>query len=82
MTALLTQREPQREKPLVMSDALSSNKAEETHLIRCHCLAHGRRKFSELDEVFPAESAVVVRSGIDAGGVLQPTGRGRKSDVG
>jgi hypothetical protein len=43
-----------------MSDALSSNKAEETHLIRCHCLAHGRRKFSELDEVFPAESAVVV----------------------
>lgn len=60
LTALLTQREPQREKPLVMSDALSSNKAEETHLIRCHCLAHGRRKFSELDEVFPAESAVVV----------------------
>lgn len=43
-----------------MSDALRSNKAEETHLIRCHGLAHGRRKFSELDEVFPAESAVVV----------------------
>jgi transposase len=60
LEALLTKREPQREKPLVMSDALSSNKAEETHLIRCHCLAHGRRKFSELDEVFPAESAVVV----------------------
>jgi hypothetical protein len=60
LDALLTKREPQREKPLVMSDALSSNKAEETHLIRCHCLAHGRRKFSELDEIFPAESAVVV----------------------
>ena len=43
-----------------MSDALSSNTAEETPLIRCHCLAHGRRKFSELAEVFPAESAVVV----------------------
>jgi transposase len=57
---LLAQREPQREKPLVMSDALPSNNAEETHLIRCHCLAHGRRKFSELDEAFPAESAVVV----------------------
>jgi transposase len=60
LDALLAKREPQREKPLVMSDALSSNNTEETHLIRCHCLAHGRRKFSELDEVFPAESAVVV----------------------
>jgi hypothetical protein len=60
LDALLAKREPQREKPLVMSDALSSNNTEETPLIRCHCLAHGRRKFSELDEVFPAESAVVV----------------------
>jgi transposase len=53
-------REPQRGKPLVMSDALSSNNAQEASLIRCHCLAHGRRKFSELAEDFPAESAVVV----------------------
>jgi transposase len=60
LEALLTKREPERGKPLVMSDALSSNNAEEDGLIRCHCLAHGRRKFSELDEVFPAESAVVV----------------------
>lgn len=60
LDALLTKREPQQEKPLVMSDALTSNNAAETHLIRCHCLAHGRRKFSELDEVFPVESAVVV----------------------
>jgi hypothetical protein len=59
---LLTQREPGRGKPLVMSDALSSNKAEEAGLIRCHCLAHGRRKFSELADDFPAESAVVVRA--------------------
>jgi transposase len=60
LEALLAKREPERGKPLVMSDALSSNNAEEDGLIRCHCLAHGRRKFSELDEVFPAESAVVV----------------------
>jgi transposase len=60
LEALLGKREPQRGKPLVMSDALSSNNAEETPLIRCHCLAHGRRKFRELAEVFPAESAVVV----------------------
>ncbi|MGH8583682.1 MAG: IS66 family transposase, partial [Gammaproteobacteria bacterium] len=57
---LLGQREPGRAKPLVMSDALSSNTADEAGLIRCHCLAHGRRQFSERDEVFPAESAVVV----------------------
>ena len=60
LEALLTKREPGRGQPLVMSDALSSNYAEETGLIRCHCLAHGRRKFSELAEDFPAESAVVV----------------------
>jgi len=45
-----------------MSDALSSNNAEEDALIRCHCLAHGRRKFSELGEAFPTESAVVVNA--------------------
>jgi hypothetical protein len=59
---LLTKREPGRGKPLVMSDALSHNHAEEAHLIRCHCLAHGRRQFSDLAEEFPAESAVVVNA--------------------
>jgi transposase len=59
---LLVQREAQRGRPLVMSDALASNRVAEGHLIRCHCLAHGRRKFSELEEVFPAESAVVVEA--------------------
>jgi transposase len=62
LEALLAQREAQRGKPLVMSDALASNSAAEAGLIRCHCLAHGRRKFSELGEVFPAESAVVVEA--------------------
>jgi hypothetical protein len=47
LEALLGKREPQRGKPLVMAEALTSHNAEETHLIRCHCLAHGRRKFSE-----------------------------------
>src|SRR4030095_13727258 len=62
LDALLRKREPDRDKPVVMSDALSSNNAQEDALIRCHCLAHGRRKFSELDEAFPAESAVVVHA--------------------
>jgi len=62
LDALLTKRNPGRDKPLVMSDALSSNNAEEAKLIRCHCLAHGRRQFSDLAEDFPAESAVVVNA--------------------
>ena len=62
LEALLTKREPGRGKPLVMSDALSSNNAEEAGLIRCHCLAHGRRQFSDLADDFPAESAVVVNA--------------------
>jgi transposase len=62
LAALLHQREVERDKPLVMSDALASNAADEQALIRCHCLAHGRRKFSELGEVFPAESTVVTEA--------------------
>src|SRR4029450_7006213 len=55
LEALLTQRDGGRDKPLVMSDALAANTADEAALLRCHCLAHGRRKFSELEETFPAE---------------------------
>lgn len=62
LEALLTKRESGRGKPLVMSDALSSNNAGDAELIRCHCLAHGRRQFSELADDFPAESAVVVNA--------------------
>jgi transposase len=62
LEALLTHREADRGKPLVMSDALASNAADEAALIRCHCLAHGRRKFSELEEVFPTECAVVIEA--------------------
>jgi hypothetical protein len=58
---LLDKREAGLEKPLAMSDALSSNEvANESLLIRCHCLAHGRRKFSDLEEVFPHECQVVL----------------------
>jgi transposase len=60
LETLLTHREAERGKPLVMSDALASNTADEGALIRCYCLAHGRRKFTELEEVFPAECAMVI----------------------
>jgi hypothetical protein len=61
LQALLAKRQAGLAKPLAMSDALSRNEvAEESLLIRCHCLAHGRRTFSDLEEVFPHECQVVL----------------------
>jgi transposase len=58
---LLDKREAGLDKPLAMSDALTSNAvADESRLIRCHCLAHGRRKFSDLEDTFPHECQVVL----------------------
>jgi len=58
---LLDKREAGLAQPLAMSDALASNEvADASRLIRCHCLAHGRRKFSDLAEVFPHECQVVL----------------------
>jgi transposase len=62
LEALLTHREADQGKPIVMSDALAANTADEAALIRCHCLGHGRRKFSELEEVWPDECAVVIEA--------------------
>jgi len=59
LEALLPKREADHGKPLVMSDALTSHEADETALMRCHCLAHGRRQFSALEDVFPDECTVV-----------------------
>jgi hypothetical protein len=50
---LLEQRQGGLDKLLVMSDALSRNEADEAGLIRCHCLAHARRQFSDIEETFP-----------------------------
>src|SRR5262249_21384113 len=61
LQGLLDQRAAGLAKPLAMSDALASNAvADESRLIRCHCLAHGRRKFSDLEAVFPHECQVVL----------------------
>ena len=58
---LLALREPGLVRPLVVSDALSVNEtAEPSTYIRVHCLAHGLRQFSPLDEDFPSESQRVL----------------------
>lgn len=59
LKALLQKRQAGQDKPVVMSDALSRHEADEASLIRCHCLAHGRRKFSDLADIFPQECQVV-----------------------
>ena len=60
LAALLEQREADLEPPLAMSDALSRNEVEDGLVIRCHCLAHGRRQFSDIEENFPSECRVVL----------------------
>ncbi len=60
LAALLKKRQADQDPPLVMSDALSRNEVDETSVIRCHCLAHGRRQFSDIEEVFPSECRVVI----------------------
>ncbi len=60
LAALLAQREADQNPPIVMSDALSRNDIEDVSLIRCHCLAHSRRQFSDIEDVFPGECRVVL----------------------
>ena len=60
--ALVAQRTVDHGKPLVMSDALTRNEVDATTVMRCHCLAHGRRQCSELEDVFPQECQVVIEA--------------------
>ena len=43
-----------------MSDALSRHAVDEDGVMRCHCLAPGRRQCSDIAEVFPSECRVVL----------------------
>ena len=52
---VLNERSLELAPPLQMSDALDRNDPVETETVRGSCLAHGRRKFVEIVESFPAE---------------------------
>ncbi len=60
LEALLAERAAELGPPLQMSDALDRNAPGDQKTIRGYCLAHGRRKFVELADVFPAESKHVL----------------------
>jgi len=70
LAALLAKRKAAHGPPLVMSDALSRNEVAsgvgstltEGLVVRCHCLAHGRRQFSDIEEMFPSECRVVIET--------------------
>ena len=60
LKAVLTKRKADLDPPLVMSDALGHNEAEGIKVVRCHCMAHGRRKFTEIEAAFPEACEEVV----------------------
>lgn len=59
---VLAQRAIELPAPIQMCDAGSSNTAGEPNTILAHCIAHGRRKFVELVESFPAECRQVLET--------------------
>src|SRR5262249_46768710 len=62
LQGLLDKREAGLAKPRARSDALTSTAvAAESRLMRWHCLAHGRRQFSDWEEVFPQACQVGLR---------------------
>ena len=60
MSDVLRQRDTDRGPPIQMCDALSRNVPEELKVILANCLAHARRKFVDVAEVFPEECRIVL----------------------
>ena len=60
LAALVEKREADQKPPLVMSDALARQEVEAGLVMRCHCLAHGRRQFSDIEAVFPSACRGVI----------------------
>ena len=57
---VLARREPERPRPIQMSDALSSNTCGDFDAIVARCTAHARRKYVEVAGAFPEECAYVL----------------------
>ena len=55
LAALLEKRQAAQGTPVVMSDALARHEVDATAVLRCHCLAHGRRQCRDRADVFPTE---------------------------
>jgi transposase len=62
LAQLLDKREGGLEKPLQMCDGLSCNHPGNHDTQLCNCLAHARRKFVDIQGVFPGECEQVVEA--------------------
>ena len=60
VSQLLSKRETSLPPIRQMCDALAANVAKEYKTILCNCLAHGRRKFKEIELDFPEECDYVL----------------------
>ncbi|GIW98355.1 MAG: hypothetical protein KatS3mg111_1688 [Pirellulaceae bacterium] len=61
LAAVLRDRPEELAVPIQMCDALSRNMTDELRTIVAHCLAHARRNFVDLVDVFPEETEYVIR---------------------
>jgi transposase len=59
---VLERRNPALPPPIKMSDAAAVNGKKRAQTIDANCLAHGRGKFKELEEVFPVECGQVMEA--------------------
>lgn len=60
LQALLEKREPQKDPPIQMSDALSRNIPKDFKTILVNCLAHARRNFVDVTWCFPNQCGYVI----------------------
>jgi len=59
---VLERRSPSLPAPIKMSDAAAVNGKKRAQTIDANCLAHGRGKFKELEEIFPVECRQVMEA--------------------
>src|SRR5262249_43789239 len=60
VSSVLEKRDKDLPPIIRMCDALSANVPAALETILCHCLAHGRRKFKEIEAFFPLECSYVI----------------------
>jgi hypothetical protein len=62
LDGVLERRSPSLPTPIKMSDAAAVNGKKRAQTIDANCLAHGRGKFKELEEIFPVECGQVMEA--------------------
>jgi transposase len=62
MAKLLSQRDFDRGPPIQMCDALARNLPKEFKVLLANCLAHARRRFIDVTELFPEECRFVIET--------------------